>query len=159
MKRQESDLLEEEEEDSDGSEMSSFAGSIDSASMLDSVDGPTNGSPAGHIIRYLAKGIDSVSDQEVEARTASLTSFAATATPLAWYSRRVFSLLLLMRSVPKLQCHSNRLHHCRGKETLIHYDYGYGLHLRPLQPHRLRFSSDEVFTRMRQTIDRLLLLI
>jgi hypothetical protein len=50
VKRQESDLLEEEEEDSDGSEMSSFAGSIDSASMLDSVDGPTNGSPAGHIV-------------------------------------------------------------------------------------------------------------
>ena len=55
LKRQESDLLEEEEEDSDGSEMSSFVGSIDSASMLDSVDGPTNGSPAGHIVGTMPK--------------------------------------------------------------------------------------------------------
>jgi hypothetical protein len=56
VKRQESDLLEEEEEDSDGSEeMSDFAGSIDSASILDSVDGPTNGSPAGHIVGTLPK--------------------------------------------------------------------------------------------------------
>ena len=55
VKRQESDLLEEEEEDSDGSDMSSFAGSIDSASMLDSVDGPTNGSPAGHVVGTVPK--------------------------------------------------------------------------------------------------------
>lgn len=57
LKRHESDLLEEEEEDSDGSEMSSFAGSIDSASMLDSVDGPTNGSPAGHIVGTMPKDL------------------------------------------------------------------------------------------------------
>jgi hypothetical protein len=50
VKRQESDLLEEEEEDSDGSDMDSdFAGSIDSASLLDDVDGPMNGSPT-HVV-------------------------------------------------------------------------------------------------------------
>jgi hypothetical protein len=50
VKRQESDLLEEEEEDSDGSDMDSdFAGSIDSASLLDEVDGPMNGSPT-HVV-------------------------------------------------------------------------------------------------------------
>jgi hypothetical protein len=57
LKRQESDLLEEEEEDSDGSEMSSFAGSLDSASILDSVDGPTNGSPAGHVVGTIPKDL------------------------------------------------------------------------------------------------------
>ena len=55
VKRQESDLLEEEEDDSEGSEGSSFAGSIDSASMLDSVDGPTNGSPTGHVVGTMPK--------------------------------------------------------------------------------------------------------
>jgi hypothetical protein len=50
LKRQESNLLEEElEEDSDGSDMSSeFAGSIDSASMLDSVSGPISTSSPTH---------------------------------------------------------------------------------------------------------------
>lgn len=51
IKRQESDLLEEEEEDSDGSDMSSaFAESVDSASILDSVDGPLNVSPPDHVV-------------------------------------------------------------------------------------------------------------
>jgi hypothetical protein len=49
VKRQQSDLL-EEEEDSDGSDMDSdFAGSIDSASLLDDVDGSMNGSPT-HVV-------------------------------------------------------------------------------------------------------------
>ena len=57
IKRQESDLLEEEEEeDSDGSDLDSeFAGSIDSASMLDSVDGPINASPETHVVGTLPK--------------------------------------------------------------------------------------------------------
>ncbi|KAK3313838.1 stress-activated map kinase interacting protein 1-domain-containing protein [Apodospora peruviana] len=43
IKRQESELLEEEEEDSDASDMSSaFIGSIDSASILDAVNNPIN---------------------------------------------------------------------------------------------------------------------
>ncbi|TGO41545.1 hypothetical protein BHYA_0020g00430 [Botrytis hyacinthi] len=47
VKRQVSDLLEEEEEEEDsGSDMSStFGGSIDSASILDSVDGPITAAP------------------------------------------------------------------------------------------------------------------
>ncbi|KAI9641469.1 Component of a membrane-bound complex containing the Tor2p kinase [Ciborinia camelliae] len=47
VKRQVSDLLEEEEEDEDsGSDLSStFGGSIDSASILDSVDGPITAAP------------------------------------------------------------------------------------------------------------------
>ncbi len=49
VKRQQSDLL-EEEEDTDGSDMDSdFAGSIDSASLLDDVDGSINGSPT-HVV-------------------------------------------------------------------------------------------------------------
>ncbi len=49
IKRQQSDLL-EEEEDTDGSDMDSdFAGSIDSASLLDDVDGSLNGSPT-HVV-------------------------------------------------------------------------------------------------------------
>jgi target of rapamycin complex 2 subunit MAPKAP1 len=49
VKRQQSDLL-EGEEDSDGSDMDSdFAGSIDSASLLDDVDGSMNGSPT-HVV-------------------------------------------------------------------------------------------------------------
>jgi target of rapamycin complex 2 subunit MAPKAP1 len=49
IKRQQSDLL-EEEEDTDGSDMDSdFAGSIDSASLLDDVDGSMNGSPT-HVV-------------------------------------------------------------------------------------------------------------
>jgi target of rapamycin complex 2 subunit MAPKAP1 len=52
VKRQESDLLAEEmEDDSDASDMSSaFAESVDSASMMDSVDGPLNSSPAEHVV-------------------------------------------------------------------------------------------------------------
>jgi target of rapamycin complex 2 subunit MAPKAP1 len=52
VKRQESDLLEEEiEDDSDASDMSSaFAESVDSASMMDSVDGPMNSSPTEHVV-------------------------------------------------------------------------------------------------------------
>jgi hypothetical protein len=59
LKRQESDLLEEEEEDySDGSEMDSdFAGSIDSASLLDGVDGPTTASPTSHIVGTMPRGL------------------------------------------------------------------------------------------------------
>ena len=50
IERQQSDLLEEEEEDSDVSDMDSeFAGSIDSASIIDSVDGPMNTSPT-HVV-------------------------------------------------------------------------------------------------------------
>ncbi|KAI9733748.1 MAG: hypothetical protein M1818_007162 [Claussenomyces sp. TS43310] len=62
-KRKESDLLEEElDEDSDGSDISSaFAESLESASMLDSVDdGPLTSSPATHAVgklpRQLARG-------------------------------------------------------------------------------------------------------
>ena len=58
VKRQESDLLEGEEEDSDGSDLDSdFAGSVDSASILDDIDGSMNGSPphvVGKIPRDLA---------------------------------------------------------------------------------------------------------
>lgn len=52
VKRQESDLLAEEmDDDSDASDMSSaFAESVDSASMMDSVDGPLNSSPAEHVV-------------------------------------------------------------------------------------------------------------
>ncbi|KAK5664211.1 hypothetical protein OQA88_427 [Cercophora sp. LCS_1] len=51
IKRQESDLLEEEEEDSDASDMSSaFLESIDSASILDAVKGPTNASPRDQVV-------------------------------------------------------------------------------------------------------------
>lgn len=57
VKRQQSDLLEEEEEDdSDGSDMDSeFEGSIDSASMLDSVDAPINASPTEPIVGTVPK--------------------------------------------------------------------------------------------------------
>jgi hypothetical protein len=61
IKRQESDLLEEEEdeddeEDSDGSDMSSaFAESIDSASIMDSVVGPLTSSPVEHIVGTVPK--------------------------------------------------------------------------------------------------------
>ena len=50
IRRQQSDLLEEEEEDSDGSDMDSeYAGSVDSATMLDSIDRPMNSSPT-HVV-------------------------------------------------------------------------------------------------------------
>ncbi|TVY13448.1 Target of rapamycin complex 2 subunit sin1 [Lachnellula arida] len=58
VKRQQSDLLEEEEEDdSDVSDMDSeFEGSIDSASILDSVDGaPMNASPSNAIVGTVPK--------------------------------------------------------------------------------------------------------
>lgn len=59
VKRQESDLLEEEmEDDSDASDMSSaFAESVDSASMLDSVDGPLAPSPETHIVGTMPRGL------------------------------------------------------------------------------------------------------
>jgi len=58
LKRQESDLLEEEEEDSDGSDMDSdFVGSIDSASLLDGVDGPVNASPTSHIVGTMPRDL------------------------------------------------------------------------------------------------------
>lgn len=52
IKRQESDLLAEEiEDDSYASDMSSaFAESVESASMMDSVDGPLNSSPTRHVV-------------------------------------------------------------------------------------------------------------
>jgi hypothetical protein len=57
IKRQESDLL-EEEEDSDGSDMDSdFAGSIDTASLLDGVDGPGNTSPTSHVVGTVPRGL------------------------------------------------------------------------------------------------------
>jgi hypothetical protein len=57
VKRQESDLL-EEEEDSDGSDMDSdFVGSIDSASLLDGVDGPVNASPTSHIVGTMPRDL------------------------------------------------------------------------------------------------------
>lgn len=57
-KRTQSDLLPEEEEDSDASDMSSaFAGSLDSASMLDSVDGRMSGSPIEHIVGTVPKAL------------------------------------------------------------------------------------------------------
>ncbi|KAH8672113.1 stress-activated map kinase interacting protein 1-domain-containing protein [Tricladium varicosporioides] len=56
VKRQQSDLLEEEEDDSDGSDMDSeFEGSIDSVSLLDGVDGPVNASPTEPIIGTVPK--------------------------------------------------------------------------------------------------------
>jgi len=59
IKRQESELLEEEEEDSDASDISSaFVGSMDSASILDSVDNPLNaaaGSPRDPIVGTLPR--------------------------------------------------------------------------------------------------------
>jgi hypothetical protein len=66
VKRQQSDLLEEEEEDfSDGSDLSSaFAGSIDSASMLDSVDGPISSSPAGHVVGTMPKQLTRASPKK-----------------------------------------------------------------------------------------------
>lgn len=59
IKRQQSDLLEEEEEDdSDGSDMDSeFEGSIDSASMLDSVDGPIPAEPTDPIVGTVPKDL------------------------------------------------------------------------------------------------------
>lgn len=57
VKRQESDLLEEEEEDSDASEDSDFAASIDSTSLLDGVDGPVNASPTGHIVGTMPRDL------------------------------------------------------------------------------------------------------
>lgn len=58
LQRQASDLLEEEEEDSDGSEMDSdFPGSIDSASILDGVTGPTNASPTTQIVGTMPRGL------------------------------------------------------------------------------------------------------
>ncbi|RDW59756.1 hypothetical protein BP6252_12843 [Coleophoma cylindrospora] len=64
IKRQESDLLEDEEEDSDGSDMSSaFAESIDSASILDSVDGGLNASPA-HIVGTLPRELTKASPRK-----------------------------------------------------------------------------------------------
>jgi len=55
--RQQSDLLEEEEEDdSDASDTSSaFAGSLDSLSILDSTDGPMNGSPTAQVVGTVPK--------------------------------------------------------------------------------------------------------
>lgn len=65
VKRQESDLLEGEEEDSDGSDMSSaFAESIDSASILDSVDGAMNGSPDTHIVGTLPRELTKASPKK-----------------------------------------------------------------------------------------------
>ena len=61
VKRQESDLLEEEQEDSDGSGSdldSEFAGSIDSASILDGVDGPMTGSPTSHVVGTMPKELN-----------------------------------------------------------------------------------------------------
>ncbi|KAH7348749.1 stress-activated map kinase-interacting protein-like protein [Rhexocercosporidium sp. MPI-PUGE-AT-0058] len=60
VKRQQSDLLEEEEEDSDGSGSdmdSDFVGSIDSASLIDGVDGPVNASPTSHIVGTMPRGL------------------------------------------------------------------------------------------------------
>ncbi|KAL3423602.1 Stress-activated map kinase-interacting protein 1 [Phlyctema vagabunda] len=63
VKRQESDLL-EDEEDSDGSDMSSaFAGSIDSTSILDSVGGGLGGSPA-HIVGTLPRELSKSSPRK-----------------------------------------------------------------------------------------------
>ncbi|KAF8848623.1 stress-activated map kinase-interacting protein-like protein [Acephala macrosclerotiorum] len=60
VKRQQSDLLEEEEEDSDGSVSdmdSDFVGSLDSASMLDGVDGTVNASPTSHVVGTLPRDL------------------------------------------------------------------------------------------------------
>jgi hypothetical protein len=58
VRRQQSDLLEEEEEDSDGSDMDSeFEGSIDSTSMLDNVSGAMPSSPNQPIIGTMPKEI------------------------------------------------------------------------------------------------------
>ncbi|KAH6712041.1 stress-activated map kinase-interacting protein-like protein [Leptodontidium sp. 2 PMI_412] len=60
VKRQQSDLLEEEEEDSDGSGSdmdSDFVGSIDSASLIDGVDGPVNASPTSHVVGTMPRGL------------------------------------------------------------------------------------------------------
>lgn len=60
VKRQQSDLLEEEEEDSDAtaSDMDSdYAGSIDSASLLDDDHGSVNGSPTGQIVGTIPRGL------------------------------------------------------------------------------------------------------
>lgn len=70
IKRQQSDLL-EEEEDTDGSDMDSdFAGSIDSASLLDDVDGSMNGSPT-HVVGTMPREL-----------TRSLTKKSKPAPPL-----------------------------------------------------------------------------
>jgi len=54
--RQQSDLLEEEEEDdSDASDTSSFAGSLNSLSLLDSTDRPMNGSPTTQVVGTVPK--------------------------------------------------------------------------------------------------------
>ncbi|XMA19989.1 hypothetical protein WAI453_012780 [Rhynchosporium graminicola] len=60
VKRQQSDLLEEEEEDSEGSGSdmdSDFVGSIDSASLIDGVDGAVNASPNSHVVGTLPRGL------------------------------------------------------------------------------------------------------
>ena len=60
VKRQESDLLEEEEfSDGSVSDMDSeFAGSIDSASLLDGVDGPLNASPTTHVVGTMPRELN-----------------------------------------------------------------------------------------------------
>lgn len=65
IRRQESDLLEEEEDDdSDASDMSSaFAGSIDSATILD-VDGPMVSSPPTHIVGTLPRELSRASPRK-----------------------------------------------------------------------------------------------
>ncbi|RDL38130.1 Uncharacterized protein BP5553_05563 [Venustampulla echinocandica] len=56
LRRQKGDLLEEAEEDSDGSDMDSeFEGSIDSTSILNTVSGPVNGTPTEAIVGTLPK--------------------------------------------------------------------------------------------------------
>ncbi|KAH8805569.1 stress-activated map kinase interacting protein 1-domain-containing protein [Xylogone sp. PMI_703] len=60
MKTAKDDLLpeEDEDEDSDASDMSSaFAESLDSTSMLDSVDGHMSGSPVAHVVGTLPKAL------------------------------------------------------------------------------------------------------
>jgi target of rapamycin complex 2 subunit MAPKAP1 len=68
VKRQESSLLEEEvEEDSDASDMSSaFAESVDSASMMDSVDGPLNSSPADHVVGAVPRELARASPKKLK---------------------------------------------------------------------------------------------
>lgn len=57
IRRQQSDLLEEEEEDSDDSDMDSeYVGSVDSATVLDSIGMPINGTPT-HVVGTAPRGL------------------------------------------------------------------------------------------------------
>lgn len=68
LKRQQSDPLEEEEDESDGSDASSaFPESIDSASILENIDNPMASSPIGHAIGGIPRQLSRASPKKPKA--------------------------------------------------------------------------------------------